>query len=175
MLKNQQRSHVMITKTMSIALALMVGDGAPARAAAAQEVRELLSSARGVAPSMCAMAADGLYSWGGRWQAPAEAVRSDVRTRLRTHTKRRLTSDETAALLEGIASTDACQRHLAATLVGRFGDSTIVGALANRLSAGAPTERQTSLVALGLLKATSQLSAITRALRDETPAVRANA
>src|SRR5688572_33123529 len=78
----------------------------PARAEAAQELQDLLAASRGVAPSLCTLAADGMYSWGGsRWYAPAEAITSDVRTRLRLERKRRLTSDESRALLQGIAST----------------------------------------------------------------------
>jgi len=142
---------------------------------AAQDVRELLVAARGVAPSLCTLAADGVYSWGGRWTAPAEPVRSDIRSRVRRLHRRHLAADESRALLEGIASTDACERHLSATLIGRFGDSAIVRDLSTRLGAGAAPERQATLVALGLLEAKSQLQPIIHALRDEAPAVRANA
>src|SRR5207237_982885 len=80
--------------------AFVVSNGAPLSAtptAGSQEVRELLGAARGVAPSLCTLAADGVYSWGGRWQAPAEAVQSDIRSRVRTLQHRRLTGDETRA------------------------------------------------------------------------------
>src|ERR671937_546332 len=96
---------------------------APAAASPAQEVRELLAAARGVAPSLCTLAADGIYSWGGRWSAPAEAVQSDIRTKVHALRRRHLTQDESRVLMEGIASADACERHLSATLIGRFGDS----------------------------------------------------
>ena len=172
----------MFSKLASFTFGLLVvtnGRAVPAAPAApvsaAQDVRELLVAARGVAPSLCTLAADGVYSWGGRWTAPAEPVRSDIRSRVRRLHRRHLAADESRALLEGIASTDACERHLSATLIGRFGDSAIVRDLSTRLGAGAAPERQATLVALGLLEAKSQLQPIIHALRDEAPAVRANA
>jgi len=168
----------MFSKLASFTLGLLVmSNGRPSSstAAAAQEVRELLIAARGVAPSLCTLAADGVYSWGGRWTAPAEPVRSDIRSRVRRYHRRHLEADDARALLDGIASADACERHLSATLIGRFGDSSIVRVLGGRLTAGAPMERQATLVALGLLEARSQREPIIRALRDEIPAVRANA
>src|SRR5438034_8282682 len=133
MLTNQQRSIAMFSKLASFTFAVLVvanGRAVPAAPAApvsaAQDVRELLVAARGVAPSLCTLAADGVYSWGGRWTAPAEPVRSDIRSRVRRLHRRHLAADESRALLEGIASTDACERHLSATLIGRFGDSVIV-------------------------------------------------
>ena len=42
------------------------------------DVRDLLASARGVAPSVCALAADGASNgWGGSWDAPDLSVRAD--------------------------------------------------------------------------------------------------
>src|SRR5882724_3712212 len=43
------------------------------------DVRELLASARGVAPALCALAADGVSNgWGGSWDAPDLSVSADV-------------------------------------------------------------------------------------------------
>ena len=162
---------LILTDTAALAAA---GDATQARTPAL-ELRTLLVAARGVAPSVCTLAADGVYSWGGRWMAPAEAITSDVRTRLRSMHKRRLETDDARALLDGIASADACERHLAATLIGRIGDSTIVRDLANRFDNAAPSERQAVLISFGLLDAESQAPRIVRALRDESAAVRANA
>src|SRR3954465_4876650 len=92
-------------------VALVATNASPARSAptaAAQEVRELLAASRGVAPAMCTLAADGVSSWGGRWYAPAEAVRSTIRSRLNSRGKRRVTADDMRALMEGIASADNC-------------------------------------------------------------------
>jgi HEAT repeat protein len=178
MLKNQQRSMIMFSRVLSFALGALVASHGASEGSivgARQEVRDLLVSARGVAPSLCTLAADGLGSWGGRWQAPAEAIRSDIRTRVRQIRFQRLTQDESRALLDGLASADGCERHLAATLIGRFEDSTIVSSLVGRLTAGSATEREATLVSLGLLHAVGQLQPIARALRDETAGVRANA
>ena len=43
-------------------------------------------------------------------------------------------------LMDGIASTDNCERHLAATLIGRFGDTTLVRPLADRLASASASE-----------------------------------
>jgi HEAT repeat protein len=179
--KSTEEHHHMISKLVSFALgAGLMGASAavphPSSLAAQQDIQELLAAARGVSATFCTLAADGVFSWGGRWLAPAEAVRSDIRSRMQFNRRnRRLSADESRALLTGIASTDPCERHMSATLIGRFGDSTIAGTLGSRLSAGPPTERQAALIALGLLDASSQLQEIIRALRDETPGVRANA
>ena len=107
----------MFSKLASFTLGLLVvSNGRPAPAApvasasSAQDVRELLVAARGVAPSLCTLAADGVYSWGGRWTAPAEPVRSDIRSRVQKMHRRHLATDESRALLEGIASPDEIGR-----------------------------------------------------------------
>ena len=43
------------------------------------DVRDLLASARGVAPAVCALAADGASNgWGGYWDAPDLSIGADV-------------------------------------------------------------------------------------------------
>jgi len=156
----------MISKVLSFVIGAFMVSGTPSRAApaAAQELRELLAASRGVAPSLCSLAADGLSSWGGRWQAPAEAIQSDVRKRVHVERRQRLASDEAGALMQGLASADACERHISATLIGRLSDTTIVASLLPRVAAGSAAERQSVLIALGMLETPSALPAITRAL-----------
>src|SRR6266516_3979388 len=68
------------------------------------DVRELLVSARGVAPSVCLLAADGVAStgrWGGGfWDAPAMSIGAEVRMRIREMMRARLGSDDRRALLD---------------------------------------------------------------------------
>ena len=62
------------------------------------DVRELLASARGVAPTVCLLAADGVAStgrWGGGggggfWDAPAMSIGAEVRMRVREMLRARL-------------------------------------------------------------------------------------
>src|SRR6185312_1853301 len=86
------------------------------------DVRELLTSARGVAPSICLLAADGVAStgrWGSGWDAPAMSIGGEVRMRLREMMRARLSSDDERALIDALGADDACVRHLAATISGR--------------------------------------------------------
>src|SRR5713226_8897649 len=64
--------------------------------AAVPDVRELLVAARGVAPVLCALAADGVSTggWGGGWAAPATPIASDLRARLRSLRRAPLSPDE---------------------------------------------------------------------------------
>src|SRR5690348_15282650 len=95
------------------------------------DVREVLGSARGVAPLVCLLAGDGVAStgrWGGGgyWDAPAMAIGGEVRMRAREMFRTRLTAEDERALLDGLGSDDACVRHLAATIVGRSDDKAFV-------------------------------------------------
>src|SRR5436309_221234 len=60
-----------------------------AQRAEGPDVRELLVAARGVAPAICALAADGVWSggWGSGWSAPITPISSDLRGRLRSRAR----------------------------------------------------------------------------------------
>src|SRR5437763_12756136 len=102
------------------------------------DVRELLVSARGVAPAVCLLAADGVAStgrWGGGfWDAPSMAIGAEVRMRIREMLRSHLGRDDQNALLESLGSDDACVRHLAATIIGRSEDRSFVEPLTARTS-----------------------------------------
>ena len=71
------------------------------------DVRDLLASARGVAPSVCALAADGASNgWGGSWDAPDLAVRADVHQLVRDMRRTSLDRAESQALLDALGSDD---------------------------------------------------------------------
>src|SRR5438034_8441234 len=94
------------------------------------DVREILGSARRVAPSVCLLAADGVAStgrWGGGfWDAPAMSIGAEVRMRIREMLRTRLNSEDQRALLDALSADDPCVRHLAATIIGRSEDKAFV-------------------------------------------------
>src|SRR5688500_965522 len=61
------------------------------------DVRALLDAARGLAPAICAMAADGASGWGGGLRAPVMPIPSDVRSRMYRSRNPALTADEKTA------------------------------------------------------------------------------
>src|SRR5205085_2483351 len=78
-------------------------ESASASSAAALSLRDVLTAARGVAPTLCALAADGVWTgrWGGgMWDAPVVSVGPEVRVEVRRALKNRLSPDDTRALLE---------------------------------------------------------------------------
>src|SRR3954464_484725 len=151
MLKNQHIARQTgIMKTLTMMAAIMTTSGVMGvspqlRARVDQgvekraDLRELLASARGVAASVCALAADGATNgWGGSWDAPDVAVRADVRQLVRNMRVASLDRAETQALLDALGSDDNCVRHMAGTLIGRSGDRAFVPELTQRLQAQAP-------------------------------------
>jgi len=141
----------------------------------AMDVRELLASARGVAPAVCSLASDGASNWGGGWDAPDVDVRSDSRRTLRNLRNGEITDAEGRALLDALTSDDACVRYLAGTLIGRSGDKSFVPELSGKLESQSAVERAGAARVLGLLGDRLAVDPLMHALRDATPAVRANA
>ena len=67
------------------------------------DVRDLLASARGVAPAVCALAADGASNgWGGYWDAPDLSIRADVHQLVRSIRSTALDRAESQALLDAL-------------------------------------------------------------------------
>jgi HEAT repeat protein len=143
--------------------------------ASSTDLRELLAAARGVAPALCVLAADGVSGWGEGWSAPAPPLASEVRARVHALRRSRPSPEETQALLAGLAATDPRERHLAAVLLGRAEDAALAPEVGRRLSSASAEERAAALVALGMMEAASQADAVVRPLRDTSPDVRANA
>src|SRR5690242_3582727 len=136
------------------------------------DVREVLESARGVAPSICLLAADGVAStgrWGGGWDAPAMSIGAEVRMRLREMMRARLSSDDERALIGALGADDPCVRQLAATIIGRSDNKAFVEPLAARASSESAGERQSAVIALGMLGARDGVPALLKSLRDPSP------
>src|SRR4051812_7623970 len=108
----------MVARSSLLVLSLFVTNGAGRAAAPATapavvarrqpppDVRELLGAARGVAPVLCVLAADGITTvgrWGGgMWDAPAVSIGPEVRTRVREMMRARFSADDQRALLDGL-------------------------------------------------------------------------
>src|SRR5262245_8064634 len=109
---------------VTLSLATVLPDQPPAAAVAgAPDLPEALQAARGVAPSLCLLATDGIGNgWGGGWGAPVMPLgTSDVRGRVRSLHRSGLTPDERRAFVTGLAAVDPCERQVAATVLGRAG------------------------------------------------------
>src|SRR5690242_11643371 len=176
---------MMMRSSLLIVSVFITAGTPPARSTAAMamhhhtpDVRELLVSARGVAPAVCLLAGDGVAStgrWGGGyWDAPAMSIGGEVRMRVREMLRTRLSGEDERALLEGLGSDDACVRHLAATIIGRSDDKSFVAPLTQRSTSASAGERQAAVMALGLLGARDAVTPLVRVLRDPSPDVRAN-
>src|SRR5665213_381758 len=74
-------------------------------------VAELLASARGVAPALCALASDGASSGWGGWDAPDPAIQAKVQQLVRDMRAPVLDAADSRVLVESLASDDACVRH----------------------------------------------------------------
>src|SRR3954470_16224840 len=92
------------TPAPRVAGMLVVPNVSVTESAAPFSLRDLLTSARGVAPTLCSLAADGVWTgrWGGgMWNAPVVSVGQEVRVEIRRALSNRLSADDTRALLEG--------------------------------------------------------------------------
>src|SRR5829696_7179912 len=104
----------MHTKSLVVLAALTIHGGVvplPAAQRPAQnvdrgmDVRELLVAARGVPPAVCVLAADGASNgWGGGWDAPDLAIRSDVRRMVRNLRDVEMDDAQGRALIDALAS-----------------------------------------------------------------------
>src|SRR5262245_40505658 len=180
MLKNQHKWRLAPKGVLMAAPALLLlfSLALPREQPAARlDLRGLLSSARGVPPALCLLAADGIATggWGHGLDAPAVPVSSDVRARLRALRWTTLPADEAGVLMGGLGAADNCERHLAATLLGHSESRSLAGAVGQRLASAAAPERSAALLALGLMEAKTQVDAVVRVMHDASTDVRANA
>jgi hypothetical protein len=118
---------------------------APAENAAPRESPwpALLASARGLPPAICALAIDGVRTggWGGGPSAPALPLDADVRAQVRALRRSTVTTEDARGLIAGLGADDACERQLAATLIGRAEDKALAQQVGARLGATSPAER----------------------------------
>ncbi|MFO0581502.1 MAG: hypothetical protein U0229_04445 [Anaeromyxobacter sp.] len=139
------------------------------------DLRDLLTAARGAAPALCALAIDGVGHGGGHgFDAPSLPVTSAMRERLRGRAPAP-SAEETRALVAALGAGDPCERHMAATLLGRSDSAPLAAEVAGRLGAAAAPERAAVLLALGTMEASAQAAPVARALADGAREVRANA
>lgn len=143
------------------------------------DVRGLITQAHGAAPILCAIAADGLSNWGGRWDdAPAPPLGLATRERARSMPDgSELTPSEVRLLSDSVASSDPCVRELSVRLLGRFGGDAVVERFTALLgsSTGNAGLRAAAALGLGMAGGKSAVPELIRALRDDDADVRANA
>jgi HEAT repeat protein len=175
---SQTRRTPIIVSTLSAELpvATALAQAAAANASApAQDVAAVLAAARGVAPLICAFAAQSLGNGGWGWyDAPTSPVASDVAQRIRDMGREKLGASDVRLLLDSLSSTDACVRELSVRLLGRQRDTTIVVGLVERLGSRTPETREVAALGLGAIGAKSAVDPLVRTLRDAAPGVRAN-
>lgn len=173
------------TGRFGMGVALLLGALASAESVAAQagapapeHARAVLSAVRGASPLLCDLAARTVAQRHGGW-APSYGGRS---TRGGAHARAfrwavtaRPTGAEVDALLNGIGSADACERRVAALLLGRSRGDRGVDALVRLLANAAAETRAAAALALGLRASPRTLRPMTRALGDAAAAVRATA
>jgi hypothetical protein len=114
----------------------------------AVSVAELLASGRGVAPALCALAADGISSGrrGGGWGPPAQPLGADVRRRIRAMRVNALSPEEVRAAVASLGSADPCERQLGAAILGNAFDKSLAEPVGRRLATASSHERVAALV-----------------------------
>jgi HEAT repeat protein len=146
------------------------------------DVTALLTSARGAPPMICALAAQSVrrWGWGGDWNdapsTPLRAIVSAVNDHLSLNSGK-LPPEDIERLMAGLASDDACVRELAVRILGTQKDepsSPVARGLIVRLVSNDASLREVAALGLGYIEPSSAIDPLIRALRDASPAVRAN-
>src|SRR5262245_17938946 len=118
----------------------------PARASVSEDLRELIESARGAQPALCACAARSVNNWG--WvDAPASPLGRPVAER--PFERRRLADEDVAFLLSSLDTPDPCVRELAVRLVAGARREEVATGLLQRLGAPDSSLRMTAALGLG--------------------------
>ena len=146
---------------------------------AAIDVRALLDAARGANPLMCALAAQSVRNggWGDWSDAPVTPLSASLPAGSDDDWRsREVEESEAPLLIESLGAQDACVRELSVRMIGRTrdrGKSMTPGLLSGMTSDVART-RETSALALGMLRPREAVDPLVRALRDSESSVRAN-
>src|SRR5438477_8129357 len=115
------------------------------RVEAAADLRDLLTSARGAPPLLCALAASTIWGIGrfGGWEdAPATPVGSGVRAQIKELQEMKLSAADLRMLMDSLSTADPCVREVSVRLVGRNGGDVVVDGLTQRLVSPTPQLRE---------------------------------
>lgn len=145
----------------------------PAPAAVVESgIAELIGSARGAPPMMCALASRAVRGFGNWLEAPVSPIQVD-KEKLYTD-RAELTREDTDLLVQSLSSDDACVRELAVRIVARRGDESVTREFISRLSGPTESVREVAALGLGIQEPVAAVDPLIRALRDEGSGVRAN-
>ena len=116
-----------LTGTILTLLALGVSRDTPRAFSPTQEnVRELLTAARGAPAALCELAARSVGNYGGRWNdAPVTPLPRTHERATERESRNGFAADDVRLLLDNLATADPCVRELAVRLLGT--DETRVG------------------------------------------------
>ena len=144
-----------------------------ASASVSDDIRELITSARGAPAPLCACAARALGDHWGWYNAPASPLGRAVTDRPRH--RQPLSDEDIRFLLTSLDTPDPCVRELAVRLVTNDDGDEVVNGLVERLTAADSSLRMTAALGLGLATRKKSVEPLIRATRDDAAAVRANA
>ena len=144
----------------------------PLAQAAESGIAELIGSARGAPPLLCALASRAVRGFGNWHEAPVSPIQVD-RTRLYTD-RPELSREDTDLLVQSLSSDDACVRELAVRLVARRGDETVTREFITRLGSQTESVREVAALGLGIQEPAAAVDPLIRMLRDQGAGVRAN-
>lgn len=145
--------------------------------AAADNIRELITAARGAPAAVCGLAADAVGSgWGGAFSdAPVTPLGRRLPRHTRGHRRYDMSSDDVRFLLENLSTGDACVRELAVRLLGTQGGDEVGPGLLQRLASPDSAMRSVAALGLGLAETHSAVDALAHTVRDPSTGTRANA
>ena len=156
------------------AVTSMVGLG-PERALPSAEsgITELIGSARGAPPMLCALASRAVRGFGNWHEAPVSPIKVSKEKLLTDRPE--LTREDTDFLVQSLSSDDACVRELSVRLVARRGDASVTREFISRLSSPTESVREVAALGLGIQEPGDAIDPLIHALRDAGSGVRANA
>jgi len=158
-----------------LASALPVGGCATPSASAtvSDDIRELIDSARGAPPALCACAARGVQNNWGWTDVPASPLGRPITARPRD--RHELSDEDVRFLLTSLDTPDPCVRELSVRLLATDDRDEIVSGFVDRLGSADSSLRLTVALGLGLVGAERAIDPLIRATRDAAVGVKANA
>ena len=149
-----------------------VKPGSPAAPEVESGIAELIGTARGAPPMICALASRAVRGFGNWNDAPVSPIQVEA---ARLYTDRaELAREDRDLLVQSLSSDDACVRELAVRLVARRGDESVTREFITRLGSPVESVREVAALGLGIQEPVAAVDPLIRGLRDQGAGVRAN-